>query len=420
MGALTAFVNRFHRLTPKLVSLRNSRTITSLGFVIVGLGQVIALSIGPEYFVLGLTLIGVVMVLFGSGATYNGASWKWHTPITWLSQVAIIAFIWFGPAFFLATQVISLGSRKKLFLLLLLAIVSVLTQLVIGQRLFRIFPVSAVLPVTSAITISGLIITGTQFYALFIEPKRHIDNLISEDCAGAGAFLNDCSDALTQELRVSPQDVAAELDADRFEYQDCLLNTKSAANLSEPVPCQLGVSAEQAEMTIAVIGDSHGRVWLPMFDELGQRNNWQVLGFVRGGCTPIDVGAANLPASNTKPAKCQKFMHNATRVIAEDPDVDIVFQAASRAVRKDNDGSNRSPEGIFTEHAESMWSQWQEAHKKVVIISELPHFNVLNMPECIENNGADSAIEECALPRERALQRPANFYMASQSTDLEV
>src|SRR5699024_11162304 len=90
--------------------------------------------------------------------------------------------------------------------------------------------------------------------------------------------------------------------------------------------CSLGADPDEADVTIAVFGSSHARMWLPLFDEVGKQNNWNIQGYTKSACSPV-------PLSRTKPDAggsdreaaegCNDFILNTAEDLAEDPDIDI-------------------------------------------------------------------------------------------------
>src|SRR5699024_5888945 len=64
--------------------------------------------------------------------------------------------------------------------------------------------------------------------------------------------------------------------------------------------CSLGANPEEADLTIAVFGSSHARMWLPMFDEMGKAQNWNIQGYTKSACSPVPLEKTSPSASGAE------------------------------------------------------------------------------------------------------------------------
>ena len=168
---------------------------------------------------------------------------------------------------------------------------------------------------------------------------------------------------------------------------------------SEVLVCGFGASAESADTTIVLTGDSHAGHWVQALDELAARNNWRVEMYVRSSC-PAALGDGIAPdwAVETGPS-CQAWRSASVAEIAERPDVDVVVTSAiSREYGRYDDGVEVSRD--LAPGFRAAWSQWLDSGKSVVAIADVPQMGLGLIPECIEGQGGE---DPCTAPVESAL-----------------
>src|SRR5699024_11137002 len=149
-----------------------------------------------------------------------------------------------------------------------------------------------------------------------------------EECTGANALLNNCDNkGLEGQPDIPPTQVADQ--KTNQAYPECFI--PAGETDFDRSDCSLGADPDEADVTIAVFGSSHARMWLPLFDEVGKQNNWNIQGYTKSACSPV-------PLSRTKPDAggsdreaaegCNDFILNTAEDLAEDPDIDIIATAS--------------------------------------------------------------------------------------------
>src|SRR5699024_2769204 len=127
----------------------------------------------------------------------------------------------------------------------------------------------------------------------------------------------------------------------------------------------------------AVMGDSHARAWLPMLDDIGKQNNWNIQGYTKSGCTPVPLSSAEPDAdqaSKDESEACEDFILDSSEEFQRDDSIDAVITAASPTDRDFYDASGNSSDEIAAEALNAMWQEWDDAGKSVIVIGEVPHF----------------------------------------------
>src|SRR5699024_3916895 len=127
--------------------------------------------------------------------------------------------------------------------------------------------------------------------------------------------------------------------------------------------CSLGAAEESADQTVAVLGDSHARSWLPMLDEVGKQNNWNIQGYTKSGCPPMPLTNA-APGDNSAESRnaeaCHTFNQRSSEELIKNPEIDAIAVAAAPTDRDFYDESGDSSDQVLTDALDSMWQEWED------------------------------------------------------------
>ena len=149
---------------------------------------------------------------------------------------------------------------------------------------------------------------------------------------------------------------------------------------SEVLVCGFGASAESADTTIVLTGDSHAGHWVQALDELAARNNWRVEMYVRSSC-PAALGDGIAPdwAVETGPS-CQAWRRRLgggdRRASRRRRRRHVGHQPRVRPVRRRGRGL-AGPRAGFR----AAWSQWLDSGKSVVAIADVPQMGLGLIPD---------------------------------------
>ncbi|QCU77108.1 acyltransferase [Citricoccus sp. SGAir0253] len=145
----------------------------------------------------------------------------------------------------------------------------------------------------------------------------------------------------------------------------------------EPAACVYG--PDDAEVRIALVGDSHAGHWIPALTRLAAENDWQVRAYVKTSC-PFTAGTV-MYDEETPFVECSDW-NAATLDEIKRQDVDLVLSSTSKY---DAPAGETVPEGMAT-----AWRELADAGipHGVLVDPASPRFNVT---ECMEENPEDLA-----------------------------
>lgn len=353
----------------------------------------------PGYTALLPVLGAALFIRYGSHERATGIYW-WSSlkPALRLGDWSYAIYLWHWPLIIAASyQLEPLRWPHKLVLILLTVLLSAASQKLIEDPLrhskpFKI-PKRAFTLMASNIAI---IAAATYFVPQVLSPETNQEVAI-EECTGANALINDCEDlGLDGEPAISTTQV--QLESEEPTYTEC--NVPEGYTDFDRAGCSLGASPDEADYTLAILGDSHARAWLPMLDDVGKQNNWNIQGYTKSGCTPVPLSSAEPDAdqaSKEESDACEEFILDSSEEFQRDDNIDAVVTAASPTDRDFYDESGSSSDEVAANALNTMWQEWDDAGKNVIVIGEVPHFEDMNGPTCVESHPEDVA-ESCSLP----------------------
>lgn len=332
---------------------------------------------------------------------WSYAIYLWHWPLIIVAEYQLEPFTW----------------PYKFGVIALTFILSAASQRLIEDPLRHAKPFK--IP-TRAFTLMAsnmaIIAAFTFFLPQALSPDTN-EEVAIEECTGANALLNDCQDkGLGGQPAIAATQVQKEEEEDTFP--ECLVPPgKTDFDRSD---CSLGASEKAADYTLAILGDSHARAWLPMLDDIGKRNNWNIQGYTKSACTPVPLSNAapdTDQAGEEESDACEDFILDSSEEFQESDDIDAVITAASPADKSFYDETGESSDKIAIDALNTMWQEWEDAGKNVVVIGEVPHFEELNGPTCVESNPNNIA-EECSMPANEVIEGRGTVLTSAAEADL--
>ena len=351
----------------------------------------------PGYTAL-LPVIGAALFIrYGSHHAGTGVYW-WASlkPSVRMGDWSYAIYLWHWPLIIVATyQLEPFVWYQKLLIILVTFVLSAFSQKLIEDPLRRAKPFKVPRRAFTLMASNMALIGAVTFITpQLLAPETHEEIAISE-CVGADAFLANCEDPGTSgEPKIPATQVQQE--AEEPTYPEC--NIPDGYTDFDRSNCSLGAPEDSADLKVAVIGDSHARAWLPLFDELGKENNWNIQGYTKSGCTPVPLSSAAPETSGSgrdAADACAEFVTDSSEEFQQDADLDVIVTAASPTDRSFYDEDGKSSEAIASQAVADMWATWEDADKEVVVMGEVPHFNDINVPTCIASN-PDQLVEECS------------------------
>ncbi|HEV2061267.1 MAG TPA: SGNH hydrolase domain-containing protein, partial [Solirubrobacteraceae bacterium] len=87
-------------------------------------------------------------------------------------------------------------------------------------------------------------------------------------------------------------------------------------------PCAFGVAPDQAEETVALIGDSHAAHWRAAIDEVMRAKHWTGVSMTKAGC-PFSTAVSDIPEPGKR--KCIRFKRQLFHWFERHPEVRTVI-----------------------------------------------------------------------------------------------
>ncbi|WP_223987483.1 acyltransferase family protein [Arthrobacter sp. NicSoilB8] len=199
---------------------------------------------------------------------------------------------------------------------------------------------------------------------------------------GAAALAPENAGKPTPEAKIIPAPAAMK---NEWADIDGLCTDQNVA--SDPLlqGCLQNNKPEKVTKRIVVLGDSHAQQYMAALGPIAKSHGWEVVTLLKGNCR---FGAE----SPERDADCNAF-NKASAQYVLDHRPDAVFTVAS-LTHKEAPFETEVPqylEGI---------KPFTDAGMDVVGIRDNPRFTI-NMPECVQKNGADAA--ECNVPEQESL-----------------
>jgi len=185
---------------------------------------------------------------------------------------------------------------------------------------------------------------------------------------------------LTANIR--PSLVDARADVERIQADGCNLMYAG----TEPPDCVYG--RPDADVTIALVGDSHAAQWFPALEAISNAQGWRLLSFTKVSCRFVDlpIMSRELVREYTE---CETWRERVVeRLIEEDPAFVVVASARGMAVMEPGDDDP-------TRQGEAMARLLVRIPGKIVVLADTPQ-SIYDVPACISRNLTD--VTRCETP----------------------
>jgi peptidoglycan/LPS O-acetylase OafA/YrhL len=165
--------------------------------------------------------------------------------------------------------------------------------------------------------------------------------------------------------------------------------------------CDFGVKPEQAQKTVALIGDSHASHWRAPLDIVVRERGWRGLSVTRTSC--VYSAATKLTPEPTK-SQCLRWVANVPKFFRAHPEIDTVFVVAITGGRV-NVPRGRTMFEAKMNGVRKAWKALPDTVKHIVVIRDTPRITRATV-ECVDAAIAAkrAAGVECAVRREAALE----------------
>jgi peptidoglycan/LPS O-acetylase OafA/YrhL len=212
---------------------------------------------------------------------------------------------------------------------------------------------------------------------------------------------------LTADVRPALVDVRG--DVERIHGDGCDLQYSG----TEPPACVYGKA--EADITIALVGDSHAAQWFPALEVIANEQGWRLLPFTKVSCRFVDlpIMSRELVREYTE---CEAWRERVVeRLIEEDPDIVVVSSARGMAVM---DPADDDP----ARQGEAMARLLERVPGEIAILADTPQ-SQYDVPACISRNLPD--VTQCETPigtafnwRRLRLERAASEALGATLIDM--
>jgi SGNH domain (fused to AT3 domains) len=186
------------------------------------------------------------------------------------------------------------------------------------------------------------------------------------------------------------------LDAVLEPNSDCTF----LAREGELSPCAFGVPPDQAEETIALIGDSHAAHWRAAIDAVVKAKHWTGISMTKAGC-PLSTAVSDIPQPGK--TKCIRWKRQLFRWFERHPEVRTVI-TSNHTGGKVVGARGRHYSAHVTGYAKAL-QRLPPTVERIVAIRDTPRITSNTFP-CVEraSRRRNPAGPACALPRRWALR----------------
>ena len=348
----------------------------------------------------------LVLVCAGSTAKFAPRWWLSRRPMTFLGDVSYGLYLWHWPLIVFAPFILGHGltGPEKVLLLLASVLLAWLTKLAIEDPLRRGWLLRAPWRAYTFTGGSMAAIVALCFgltAAAYASPGDGLAGKLGA-CYGPGALApaNNCGPVTGTETPSPGPALVAKQNTDPL-YKGCQAGIAG----DDFVSCDFGASAEKAEATVAIVGDSHATAWFPAMEQLATSRNWHVKTYTKGSC-PATAARRILPSekNDDNQRSCLEWNRKVNDALASDKSISTVFTASYSTAYSFASAEGRPLQDPAVDGFQETWRGWMAAGKQVVAFDDVPRTNGEYVPTCLAKN-PDNALA-CATPRAKAY--PAN------------
>ncbi|WP_166404685.1 acyltransferase family protein [Labedella endophytica] len=321
-------------------------------------------------------------------------------PVQWLGAVSYSLYLWHWPVIVLTAAAVEaeLGTVTRVALLLVSLVLGWLTKVLVEDpaRAWRLLADARPRRTLAAVALAlvpvlgvSLVVGGVATARIDAERDR-VEAAASGDldCFGAAALIEDgCSTAaVTGDL--IPSVIAAP--SDDVNTPECW----SRSNESQLKVCSFGPDADAADVSIALVGDSHSNQYLAAVQQLADDRGWAVDVIGKTGCIWTEATQVN---DVTWLASCDEWKTSLDDYLVGSSYDAIVTSASAESPI---DAAGGDVESTTVDGFVDAWTPVAAGGTAIVVIRDNPHTRE-DYLECIDDDPATAA-DRCAVPLEDA------------------
>lgn len=342
--------------------------------------------------VLGCVVIIAAGSTKGFGSLAPVVNWK---PVQWIGLASYSLYLWHWPliVFYIelsGAQPKPLQSLALLVASLLLAWASLkwVETPARNWRPLAISPTKSLLAGTAMVLVTALValLPGMTQERLVEREQAVAAELIQNPPAGFGAasLAQGAPAFVVDEHQVVP--LPANAAKDLPALGDCVQNPQS----TKVKECEFG--DQDAEFTIALVGDSHAGHWFEAVNGYAQSQGWKVVTYLKNSCP---FNAAQRKADRDGSINCAEAYEQSMEALSQRDDIDAVITSNWGGATFVTDGVK----GLA-----STWAQLEDAGLPVYAIVDTPRPSQKEYArDCVEQNAEDPGA--CAFSEDQAYEK---------------
>ncbi|WP_242677359.1 acyltransferase family protein [Streptomonospora litoralis] len=178
-------------------------------------------------------------------------------------------------------------------------------------------------------------------------------------------------------------------------------------------PCVYG--PEDADTTVAVVGDSHAAHWVPALQRIAEERGWRLKTYTKSSCG-FTAATLAMPHEGRAFTECAEYNRALLEELTTDLRPDVVFTSSSVLATKDGASSEAQDRAEIAAGMAQLWESLDEAGSDVVAIRDTPQTRP-RLPECVSRHSDEPGT--CAHGRGEAFADTDPQVIAARETDAD-
>jgi peptidoglycan/LPS O-acetylase OafA/YrhL len=318
-------------------------------------------------------------------------------PMTWIGDLSYSLYLWHWPVIVFATAVLGGLDPVSVIAVGVLSLgLAMLSRRYIEQPALRA-PALARSTRRALIAGAAVVVVGAASSAFVWVPIAQASVPPTVPALGATALATDPSAGEPENTIAggfTPSAVDAADDNPDVYADGCFLDFTEV----EPRTCTYG--PDDADYTVAIVGDSHAAQWVPPLQTLADERGWKLETFTKSRCPLIDAKVSLSEGGYDEP--CAQLNAAVIDELTGPDRPDYVLLGSA---------GYTTSEGTAVAGFERAWSRLTDAGVPFAVIQDTPRAGI-DIPECVATHPDE--LTACGVPRTEALPNGgADQYVAA-------